>query len=152
MRMSDPVHDSATQRLLVVDDDRLVLASFAEGLADAGFGVLRATTGQEAVDICSRQRPSLVVIDVQLPGRSGIDAATEIRRNAMQADRKIGIATGVIMERDRLTANGAFDTLRGRARSEQRKVREVATEIVAAAEVLNVRYRPAPKEATTDPG
>jgi response regulator NasT len=71
-----------------------------------------------------------------------IKALTSVQENlriALQGDRNIGIAMGLIMERDHITAAAAFEALRGRARSGQRKVVEVAAEIVSAAEILNLR-------------
>ena len=69
-------------RVLVVDDDRLVLANLAEGLEQAGFAVSKATTGEEAIRVCGEKAPDLVIMDVRLPGLSGIEAARKIRETS----------------------------------------------------------------------
>jgi response regulator NasT len=65
--------------VLVVDDDRLVLANVCDGLAEAGFAVLRAASGEEAVRVCLELDPDIVVMDVRMPGMSGTEAARQIR-------------------------------------------------------------------------
>ncbi len=65
--------------ILVVDDDRLILSMLTMGLEQAGFSTLRATSGEEAVQICQRQLPDLIVMDIRMPGISGIEAAGRIQ-------------------------------------------------------------------------
>lgn len=65
--------------ILVVDDDRLVLSMLTMGLEQAGFSILRATSGEEAVQICHQQLPDLIVMDIRMPGISGIEAAGKIQ-------------------------------------------------------------------------
>ena len=63
---------------------------------------------------------------------------TEANLNiALASGREINIAIGIIMERNRVDRQGAFDILRIHARSQRRKMSEVADEFVKAAEVIN---------------
>ena len=59
--------------ILVVDDDRLVLASLARGLRDAGYRVTEASNGEDALEITARDRPDLALLDVRMPGMDGIE-------------------------------------------------------------------------------
>jgi two-component system, response regulator PdtaR len=59
--------------ILVVDDDRLVLASLARGLRNAGYRVSEASTGEDALEITARDRPDLALLDVRMPGMDGIE-------------------------------------------------------------------------------
>jgi len=68
-------------RILIVDDDRLVLAGLASGLEDRGYLVFKATTGEEAVALADTAQPDLVLMDICLPGISGIEAARRIQEN-----------------------------------------------------------------------
>ena len=61
------------------DDTRLLLKKLLEGL---GYGVLEASNGQEAVDIASRERPDLILMDLDLPILDGIAATQRIRQQA----------------------------------------------------------------------
>lgn len=61
------------------DDTRLLLKKGLEGL---GYSVLEACNGQEAVDIADRERPDLILMDLDLPILDGIAATQSIRQNA----------------------------------------------------------------------
>lgn len=56
---------------------------------------------------------------------------------ALQQGREVGMAVGVLMERHRIDRDRAFQMLREHARSQQRKLNDVAAEMLAAAETLN---------------
>ena len=61
------------------DDTRLLLKKGLEGL---GYSVLEASNGQEAVDIAGRERPDLILMDLDLPILDGIAATQRIRQHA----------------------------------------------------------------------
>lgn len=61
--------------ILLVEDDRLVLHTLARGLRDAGYRILEADSGEIAMQLCSDNRPDLALLDMRLPGMSGIDFA-----------------------------------------------------------------------------
>jgi response regulator NasT len=67
----------------------------------------------------------------------GLRSAEANLNAALKGDRNIGIAMGLVMERYRVTRVAAFEALRSRARSQRRKLGEVAAEIVDSAEALN---------------
>jgi diguanylate cyclase (GGDEF)-like protein len=72
----------ARSRILVVEDDAATAAALADTLADEGYGVERASDGVEAVRLALETTPDLVLLDVNLPGMSGFDAAMSLRRSA----------------------------------------------------------------------
>jgi response regulator NasT len=65
--------EAAVRHVLVVDDDRLVLASLCRGLRQAGYRVSEATNGEDAMAIAERATPDLALLDVRMPGMSGIE-------------------------------------------------------------------------------
>lgn len=65
--------------VLVVDDDLMILQVMSDLLKAAGYDVLTATTGDEAVKFHSEKAPGLTFLDVKLRGKSGIDVFREIR-------------------------------------------------------------------------
>ena len=79
--------------ILVIDDDRNILAIIELYLKKAGFSVATCTTGYEAMQMFRSTKPTLVVLDVMLPGPDGWSILHEIRQES---------ATPVIM----LTAKG----------------------------------------------
>jgi DNA-binding response OmpR family regulator len=70
----------ARPRLLVVDDDRVLLSTLVAGLARAGFDVVVATNGDEAMRVAVDVQPALAVLEVQMAGRSGLDVAEFLAR------------------------------------------------------------------------
>ncbi len=66
-------------RILVVDDDRLVLATVTHGLAQAGYEVIDADNGDEAILLARERRPALALLDIRMEGKSGFDVAETLR-------------------------------------------------------------------------
>ena len=74
----DPA-ESAARRVLIAEDEALIRLDLAEMLREEGYQVVgEAGDGQEAVDLAESLRPDLVIMDVKMPRRDGIDAAAEI--------------------------------------------------------------------------
>jgi response regulator NasT len=67
-------------RLLVVDDDRLVLATVVAGLVRAGFDVIEASNAEDAMRLAVEQKPALALLDVQMEGKNGLDVAEFLSR------------------------------------------------------------------------
>jgi response regulator NasT len=61
--------------ILVVDDDRLVLATLVAGLKQAGFEVIEADNGDDAILLARKYKPSLAILDMRMQGKSGMDVA-----------------------------------------------------------------------------
>ena len=72
---------SATAKgtILVVDDDRLVLATLVHGLAQAGYHVSDADNGNDAILLAREHRPDLALLDIRMEGMSGFDVAETLR-------------------------------------------------------------------------
>jgi DNA-binding response OmpR family regulator len=66
-------------KILVVDDDRLVLATVPHGLAQAGYEVVDADNGDDAILLARQQRPELALLDIRMEGKSGFDVAEYLR-------------------------------------------------------------------------
>ncbi|WP_304114539.1 ANTAR domain-containing response regulator [Mycolicibacterium bacteremicum] len=70
---------SAARRVLIAEDEALIRMDLAEMLREEGYEVVgQAGDGQEAVDLAESLTPDLVIMDVKMPRRDGIDAASEI--------------------------------------------------------------------------
>lgn len=65
--------------ILVVDDDRLVLATLVHGLAQAGYEVVDADNGDDAILLARERRPDLALLDIRMEGKSGFDVAETLR-------------------------------------------------------------------------
>ena len=188
------------RHILVVDDDRLVLAALCEGLRSAGYRVTGTASSQDALGIAGRDTPDLALLDVRMPGMDGIELGRKLREQsaipflylsaygdqkivrqavdegalgylvkpldiqqivpsieaaltrareigklrqseeqlttALAGNREISMAVGLLMMRDRMNREQAFDTLRGNARAQRRPIGEVAKELLSSAENL----------------
>lgn len=188
--------------IVLADDDRLILSTLGNGLRHEGYEVFEAEDGEAAVALCKEKGPALALLDVRMPGLSGIEAARRLRaetnvpflflsaygdsevvqqateegalgylvkpvdlpqivpsieaalaraadlrdlresefhlNRALAQGRQTSVAVGVLMERHRLTERQAFDLLRNRARSQRRKLIEVAQEFIDAVNTMNL--------------
>ena len=68
--------------VLVVDDAPDIVRLTRDYLEHAGFGVLTARDGNEALRVARAERPDLIVLDLGLPGRDGLDVTRELRRDS----------------------------------------------------------------------
>jgi response regulator NasT len=66
-------------KILVVDDDRLVLATVTHGLARAGYEVIDADNGDDAILLARQHKPDLALLDIRMEGKSGFDVAAYLR-------------------------------------------------------------------------
>jgi response regulator NasT len=188
----------AARRLLLVDDERLVLATLARGLEAAGFAVVTAESVTEAEELLAGgTHPDLAIVDVMMPERSGLELARRLHdfdhipfilltgtsdahiveqatkagalgymvkpvdvprlvpaieaalarasdlqdfrmtqrqlQEALDADRDINVAIGIVMVRQQLGRNDAFDQLRKTARARRLKLSALAGELIATA-------------------
>ena len=189
-----------TTEILLVDDEALILATFGKGLRNAGYDILFASNGKEALEIAENNNLDLAILDIRMPGISGIDISkkfhamgipvmhltayddkatldqalaqgalgylikpidavraiptiktalerakdmsrlrtTEDRLStALDTANVVNYAVGILSERHRIGRQKAFDLIRSQARSERRKVKEIANEILEAADIIN---------------
>jgi two-component system, response regulator PdtaR len=79
--MTVEVTQGSKGKVLVVDDDRLVLATVTHGLAQAGFEVIDADNGDDAILLAREHRPDLALLDIRMEGKSGFDVADYLRES-----------------------------------------------------------------------
>ncbi|HXX59571.1 MAG TPA: response regulator [Dehalococcoidales bacterium] len=65
--------------ILIVDDEPIVRESIRDWLKEIGYNVLTAETGEEALETLSQHEVGVVILDIRLPGRTGISVLKEIR-------------------------------------------------------------------------
>jgi two-component system, OmpR family, KDP operon response regulator KdpE len=87
--------------ILVVDDEPQIRRVLRSTLSSQGYVITEARTGEEAVEWMRKQRPDLVLLDVNMPGIGGIEACREIRR---ASDAPIIMLTVRHAERDKVAA------------------------------------------------
>lgn len=66
--------------ILTVDDDRVLLARLDVGMRKAGYEVLQATSAEQALELVAQRVPDLALLDISMPGMSGLELAQRLRR------------------------------------------------------------------------
>ena len=94
---------SATaERVLVVDDEPDIVALVAYHLAKSGFSVSTATSGTEGLAVARRDKPSIIVLDLMLPGLSGLEVMEELRGDPATSRIAVLMLTARREESDRI--------------------------------------------------
>jgi DNA-binding response OmpR family regulator len=88
--------------ILVVDDDRDVAQSIELALRRRGFRVMLAHSGVDALKTLRRYRPDLVILDVLMPGMSGLEVCRRLRADTSTSSLPIIFLTARGQERDRI--------------------------------------------------
>ena len=188
-------------KVLLVDDDRLILSTLATGLRTYGYDVFEAATGKDALQLAGQVKPDLALLDIRLPDLSGPEIARLLdkewgipslflsahddnatvqeaictgglgylvkpfpvnhlvpalevglqraremqalkerdkrRQEALDRNRTINVAVGVLMERHKLARQEAYESLRSLARNQRCKVVNIACQVVESTDFLN---------------
>src|SRR5580658_2869154 len=66
-------------KILIVDDEPQIRRVLRTTLTSQGYTVAEARTGDEALELIRTDRPDLILLDVNMPGRSGLETCREIR-------------------------------------------------------------------------
>jgi len=90
------------QRILVVDDDREIVRLTRAYLEQSGYQVLVAYDGETALHILRRESPDLVILDLMLPDRNGLDVTRTVRRDASLAAMPIIMLTARVDDHDKI--------------------------------------------------
>ncbi|HEX9896592.1 MAG TPA: response regulator [Dehalococcoidales bacterium] len=65
--------------ILIVDDEPIVRESLRDWLEDAGYKVVTAETGEQALELIMTRDFSVIILDIRLPGRTGITVLREVK-------------------------------------------------------------------------
>jgi two-component system sensor histidine kinase/response regulator len=100
-------------RVLVADDETMHRQLLCETLRGAGHEVVEAADGVEAVDVAHRRQPDVILLDVVMPRRSGLDACRLIKQDPSLARVPVLLVTAQCAPKDRLAGleAGADDFL-----------------------------------------
>ena len=99
-RIIPDVPDGAGKHILVVEDNPLNMKLFSAMIAAQGHRVLQATDGWQALDLVQRRRPELIVMDIELPGLSGLDVARSLKEDDATRDIPILLTTAYAYDED----------------------------------------------------
>ena len=106
-----PKTETGTQKILIVDDEPSICWAFGQLLKPEGYHVFLAASAEEGLEIAARESPDLVILDVRLPGISGLEALPKFK--AQNADLPILVMTahGTMETAIEATKRGAYNYL-----------------------------------------
>jgi len=96
-----------TKRILVIEDQEDNRAILRDLLTKAGYQYLEATTGEEGVAAAERERPDLILMDIQLPEIDGYEATRRIKANPALKSIPIVAVTSYALSGDEAKAKAA---------------------------------------------
>ncbi len=91
----------AGELILVVEDNEKNRVLFRDILQTRGYKTLEAETGEQAIVLLQKERPDLILMDIQLPGKDGITVTKEIKANEATRDIPVFALTSYAMKGDR---------------------------------------------------
>jgi DNA-binding response OmpR family regulator len=94
------VSENGNPLILVADDDEDILMLVAVRLGRAGYTVVTARDGEEAVQVAIDRRPDLAVLDVMMPHLDGYEATPRLRGHAETSRMPIILLTARVQEAD----------------------------------------------------
>ncbi len=88
------------RKIVVVEDEENILEVIAYNLTREGYKVLRATDGEQGLQLIRRERPDLVLLDLMLPGMDGIEVCQRLRSDQLLSDILVIMVTAKSEETD----------------------------------------------------
>jgi two-component system, cell cycle response regulator DivK len=96
--------------ILIVEDNEKNMKLVRDVLQAKGYQTIEAVTGEEGVRLGLELKPDLVLMDIQLPGITGIEALRQLRANGDTASIPVIAVTASVMQQDRkLITEAGFD-------------------------------------------
>ncbi|MCP4601943.1 MAG: response regulator [Proteobacteria bacterium] len=86
---------TSMRKILVIDDEPDVVSYLSIFLEDEGFEVVSARDGPNGLDRARSEMPDLITLDITMPGMSGIEVLTTLRRDPSLAQIPVIVITGV---------------------------------------------------------
>jgi len=103
---SDPLPET-TATILVCDDEAVMRALVRAALEEDGYSIAEARDGDESLDLIRRLRPDLVILDMMMPGRTGLDVLNELRGDSELSGTPVLMLTAKAQADDRVAAERA---------------------------------------------
>lgn len=95
------------KKILIVEDDELNRKLFQSILYEAGYDVLAAANGDEAIGIMRKESPDLILLDIIMPGKSGLEVVKILKDEGLLKGSKVYALTATYLsEEDALNFDG----------------------------------------------
>ncbi len=95
--------------ILTIDDEEAIRYSFRDYLEDYNYSVIEAENGERGLELVKQQKPDLILLDLSMPGMSGIDVLKKIHEIEEEIPVIVISGTGLITDVIDALRNGAWD-------------------------------------------
>lgn len=92
---------SSKPTILVVEDNQVNLELFMDLLDVGGYRCLYTTKGEDAIEIAKKEKPNLILLDIQLPGIDGLTVGKLLKSNEETKNIKVIALTAYAMKGDK---------------------------------------------------
>lgn len=93
----------SSKQILVIDDEQVIQEVLRACLEDlAGWQMLSATSGQQGLDLAAAKLPDAVLLDLSMPGMSGIEALERLRENPVTQTIPVALLTASVHSEEKL--------------------------------------------------
>ncbi len=76
-------------KILIVDDNQMILTALSEHLEESGYETMLALNGREAIDLLEHEAPDMIIMDLVMPEMDGIEATKHLRTDLRFKDLPI---------------------------------------------------------------
>lgn len=99
------------KKVLIVEDEETIQRLFKDVLEKVGYKIIIAGDGEQGVQLASKEKPDLILMDVQMPIKNGLEATHEIKENPLTNNIPVVALTALAMKGDeeRVRAAGCDD-------------------------------------------
>jgi two-component system, OmpR family, phosphate regulon response regulator PhoB len=94
--------DEVMKKIVLIEDDADLYSLIQYNLEKEGFTMAGAQTGKGAIDLCRRERPDLIILDIMLPDSDGLEICRAIRNHSELAPVPVIFLTARASETDRI--------------------------------------------------
>ena len=89
-----------TKKILIAEDDEFLIKAYKAKFEDAGFELLMAADGEEALNLIRSEKPNIVLLDIMMPKNSGFEVLEQVRQDPGMKDLPIIITSNLGQEGD----------------------------------------------------
>jgi CheY-like chemotaxis protein len=99
------------KKVLIVEDEEMIRRLFKDVLEKVGYKIIIAGDGEQGVQLASKEKPDLILMDMQMPIKNGLEATKEIKGNPLTNNIPVVALTALAMKGDeeRIRAAGCDD-------------------------------------------
>lgn len=95
-----PTQIPAHRVILIVEDNELNMRLLNDVLEAHGYSILKTGTGEEAIELARRERPDVILMDIQLPDISGLEATRRLKQDPTTSEIPVIAVTAFAMSGD----------------------------------------------------